>query len=116
MHVHFVENRSDRAQCRPHLGLAEIPDAADAEGVGDGQFAGIDQKALGTQSLVEIAEVEMRIGRHVEGHNDRGLVLSRQQTAEPQSFHAIDEHLVVSGVTGTPAGHTAFGSVFVERQ
>ena len=85
-----------------------IPYVADSEGIGDTDFAGVDDEAVGFQGVVEPFEVVVGLVGVEKRGNDRGLVRFCQQTLEAQPVHAFYQHPVVFAVPGVPGVHAAF--------
>src|SRR5919109_446534 len=106
-HAHLLHRLLDRGEGAAHLGFAEAADAADAEGVGDGELAGIDDVALVAQAIVEGVEAELRVGRHAKGDDDRRLQVVGQQRLEAERAHALDEDAAVAAVSRAAAGDAA---------
>ena len=98
-----------------HFACPQLADATDAETGGDGQLAGIDDIAAATQRVIENLEIELLIGGHLEGDDDRRLHFVRQQRLEPQPPHAVDEDFAVAGVSRMAALGAALGVELVER-
>ena len=73
--------------------IRDRANATDAEGFDLGQFAGVEDETLGLDAFVEFLELVARVFRRVEGDDDRRLNRGRQETANPQSGHVIEQHL-----------------------
>src|SRR5215510_943164 len=72
-HAHLGEDLADGVENATHLALSEAADAPDAEAVGDGELAGIDDVATAREAIVEALEVERGIGGHAHGDDDGRL-------------------------------------------
>jgi hypothetical protein len=64
-----------------HLRRGDMADAAAAEGLDLGQFAGVEAVTLGLDPFVERLEFVARIFRRVESSDDRRLNRGRQEAA-----------------------------------
>src|SRR5215472_294758 len=65
-----------------HLGRPDCADAAHAERLDLRKLAGIENEALVADAVVELLEAVLRVGRSVEGDDDRGLDLRIEKNAE----------------------------------
>src|SRR5262249_3887406 len=103
----LVQHRGNRRQSAAHVFGAQSAYAANAEAVGHGELARIDDVAPFLELVVEPLKHELRILEHMECDNDRRLQPFWEERREAQLLHAISEHLTVLGIaplaTGLPA-------------
>ena len=95
--------------------LIKTTDAAHAETVRDRQLAGVNDIALVLETIVKRVEIELGIGRHVEGNNNRCLQIVGQQRGKSHLAHTGNQQIAIRPVTPAPSGDTAFGFELVER-
>lgn len=93
--------------------LAHIANVADAEGVGLGNLARIDDESLGFELVVKVFEIEVLRGI-IKRSDDRRLPLVGQEGAEAQCAHPADQRAVVLGVAGVAGSDAAFGVELAE--
>ena len=101
-HAHHIEGPADGGQGALDIVFVDLTDAADAEGLGDRQLAGVDDVAAAAQVVVEADEIEVRIGRRVKGDDDRRLELVGQQERRGERLGDLGQSGIV--VTGCGTG------------
>src|SRR5665213_1814121 len=115
MHAHLVENVADRGECATHMVWIQPPDTADAEGIGDREFAGIDDVSAIFQLVVKGLEYEILVPRHAEGDDDRRLQMIRQQRLKAERAHAVDQDSAILHITPATPRNAAFGVELIQR-
>src|SRR4029077_14851408 len=85
-----------------HVLGVQPANAADPETVGNGKLSGIDHVTPMLELVIEVLEDELGMPRHLECDNDRGLQAGREQRAEAQRPHALDQDPAVLGIAATP--------------
>src|SRR5499433_2152284 len=114
-HAHLGEDLPDGVENTTHLALAEATDAPDAEAVGDGELAGIDDVATAREAIIEALEVERGIAGHAHGDDDGRLDRVGEEGLEAQGAETLYEDAAVRGVAGTAPCRAALRGVLGKR-
>ena len=99
----------------PHFVRTDGADAADAEGLGLGQLAWVENKTFIADQVVKSLELVAAAVRRVHGDNDRRLDLGRQELNQSQFAHAGHQGVIVRRVTRQPRRLAAFREKLIQR-
>jgi hypothetical protein len=97
-----------------HVGREQPSDGTDAEGVGLGQFARVDDKARIAEPAIEGEEIEAGEVPIEESGDDAALDGWIEERTESQGPHALHEDAMVLLVTGEAGGKAALELEFAQ--
>lgn len=108
------EHFADGFEQAPDIRGMDVADVADAECVGLGDLARVDDVSLRFEFFVEVAEVEC--GRRIEKRgDDAALHVVGQQGPEAQSAHALGQQPVVLRIAAVAGRYAPFLAQLLQR-
>lgn len=106
--AHILQSLTHGTEGSVHIVFIERADASHTKGVGNGEFAWVQNKAFLFHCVVKILEDELRIGRHMNRNDDRRLQVIRQQGLKAHLAQAVEQDAAVVGVALVAPGDAAF--------